>query len=295
MAARRPSLLAVALLAAAALVLASAPTSRAVTYKPYSSYLSEVRPMLTQWEGALEAFQGNNFLVTPDASNTADAPALQGLLSQWFAGLENARGTHFLVTPTTAAIDTTSELHSLLNQWQNALEAWRGSHFLSNPPHPYLTLKPPKFTGTFKLQPRAPDVEAGKRHTIEISWTVPKPNNWRDLRTIDLRVCRRDTLLLVRWKELTNELSLLDPRNGRVLDAGVIGERGGLRAPAAVLSLAKSSVEADGPAARKVALGLNLVFRGSAAGVGCDLSLAASDDLGNRDKFKPAGKIQIDA
>ena len=41
-------------------------------------------------------------------------------------------------------------------------------------------------------------------------------------------------------------------------------------------------------------LSLDLAFRGPAAGVGCDLSLAATDDLGNRDRFKLAGKIEIE-
>ncbi len=42
-----------------------------------------------------------------------------------------------------------------------------------------------------------------------------------------------------------------------------------------------------------VELGLNVAFRAPAAGVECDLSLAATDDLGRKDPFKRAGKISV--
>jgi hypothetical protein len=290
---RRSSAVSILVVIAAFVALAgSSRGATTLTYKSYPTYLGDVRPVLGQWQPALDNFRGHHILLAPDASNTADATHLQGLLNQWYGPLEAEHQSHFLLPPTLEAIDTTPELHSLLNQWQNALENWGGFHYLLEPPGP-LTFGTPTKTGSFKLKPRTPDVGTGERSDYEIAWTVPQPNNWHDLKTIDLRVCRHDTLLIVRWQELTNTLSLLNPKNGHELDSGVVGSRGRLQSPAAKLFLGSSSVEAKGPAARKVRLGLDLAFQRSAAGVQCDLSLAAADDLGIRDPFKLAGKISI--
>lgn len=262
-----------------------------LTYKSYPTYLAEVRPVLGQWYPALEDFRGHHFLTAPDASNTANAAQLQVLLNQWYGGLENEHVSHFLNPPTVAATDSTADLHALLNQWQNAMEAWKGNHFLVEPPAA-LTFGPTK-TGSFSLKPNTPTVAVGERADYAIGWKVPQPNNWHDLKTIDFRVCSADTVLLVRWQELGNTLSLLNPKNGHALDIGEIGSPGRLSSPAAKLNLRSSSVAGNGETGRKVELSLDLAFQRPAEGVECDLMLAAADDLGNRDPFKLAGKIQI--
>ncbi len=281
----------VVVLAASSALIGRAETADALTYKSYSTYLAQVRPVLAQWHPALENFRGHHFLTAPDASNTAGAPQLQALLNQWWGGLENEHGSHFLTQPTVAATDSTADLHALLNQWQNAMEAWRGSHFLLEPPGA-LTVALTK-TGNFSLKPNTPTVAVGERANYEIGWKVPQPNNWHDLKTIDFRVCSHDTVLLVRWRELENTLALLNPKNGHALDIGEIGSRGSISSPAAKLNLRSSSVAGNGETGRKVTLSLDLAFQRPAEGVECDLMLAAADDLGNRDPFKLAGKIRI--
>ncbi|MGH2838844.1 MAG: hypothetical protein ACRDJY_10945 [Thermoleophilaceae bacterium] len=139
------------------------------------------------------------------------------LLRQWWGGLEARRGTHFLTEPTGSNTHSTGELHQLLNQWQNALEAWRGTHFLVEPPAPLTIGSLPTKTGAFGLSPKRADVTVGDRFAYEIEWTVPRPNNWHDLRTIDLRVCGKGGVLWVRWTKLKNTLSLLNPSTGKVV------------------------------------------------------------------------------
>lgn len=278
-------------LALAAFLLLRPPPAEAVTAKSYSAYLNDARPVTHQWWGGLESWQGHHFLNEPVASNTENASEENELLRQWWFGLEAKRGSHFLNEPVGSNMDSTSELHSLLNQWQNALEAWRGSHFLNEPPSPFTNFLPQK-TGTFGLTPKRAAVRPDRSFTYRVKWTVPRPNNWHDLRTIDLRACRSSSVLRLRWTELTNTLSLLN-RRGRVVATGRIGAARQLRSRTAIVSLAGSSTKASGPTSRSMTLGLALRFRGAAKGRDCAVELAARDDLGNRDGFKPAGRLRV--
>jgi hypothetical protein len=265
-------------------------SAQALTVKSYSTYLGEVRTRLAQWQPAIDQFRGHHILLVPNASNTADAAALQSLLNQWWGALEQERGFHFLLAPFADRTDSTEDLHALLNQWQNAIEAWRGSHFILEPPSPYAVESAPTKTGTFTLKPKTPTVEVGERVDYEIGWKVPKPNNWHDLKTIDLQVCGDHRLLLVRWTELENTLYI---RDGRTVAAGEVGDDKTIQIPTAEVELESSSVTGNGETGRKVTLVIDLTFKQRAAGTECGLLLRAADDLGNRDPFKVAGKIRI--
>jgi hypothetical protein len=277
---------------ATVVLLAAAATADAAT-KSYSTYLGEMRPVVHQWWQGLENWQGVHFLTEPLASNTENAAEVNQLLRQWWDGLEARRGTHFLSEPVGSNTDATGELHQLLNQWQNALEAWRGTHFLQEPPSPLTISSISTKTGEFGLTPTRAEVMAGDRFSYQIGWKVPRPNNWHDLRTIDLRVCGKGGVLWVRWTELGNTLSLLNPTTGRVIAKGPVGERRRLKSPNAVLALGASSVTGSGETGRSMTLELALTFRPPTEGVECGVKLAAKDDLGNRDGFKRAGRIEI--
>jgi hypothetical protein len=283
-------------LASAATLLVRPADAEAVVSKSYSTYLNEARPVAHQWWGGLESWQGGHFLIEPLASNTENATEVDQLLHQWWGALEARRGGHFLFEPVGSNTDSTAELHQILNQWQNALEAWRGSHFLLEPPSPFSSsLTPSKETGTFELTPRRATVLVGHRFGYEIEWTVPRPNNWHDLRTIDLRVCGKGGVLWVRWTELKNTLSLLNPRTGRVVAKGPIGARRRLRSRNVVLALGASSITGSGETGRRVTLDLALTFRRWTVGRNCGVRLAAKDDLGHRDGFERAGKVKLRA
>lgn len=281
----------VLLLALAPALLMRPAAADAAFYKSYSTYLNEARPVAHQWWQALEAWQGQHFLIEPVASNTENAAEVQQLLRQWWGPLESRRGVHFLSEPLASNTDSTSELHQILNQWQNALEAWRGVHFLLEPPTPFRDLIV-RNTGAFGLTPKRAAVRAGHPFSYKIAWTVPRPNNWHDLKSIDLRVCRKDAVLWIRWSELRNTLSLLDPK-GREISKGRVGASRQLKSRTAGLSLAASSTRANGATGRRVVLRLGLTFRRATKGLECGVELAARDDLGNRDEFKRAGRIKI--
>ena len=279
-------------LACAATLLPRPDTAEAARYRSYSSYLSDARPILHQWWQGNEAWYGAHFMLEPTSSNTENAAELQQILNQWWGGLEAHHGSHFLLEPTADATDSTPELHQLLNQWQNAIEGWRGSHFMLEPPNPFQTLVVTS-VGRFDLSPRRTAIAPRKRLQYDVGWTVPRPKNWHDLDTIDLRVCGKGGLLWLRWSELRNTLSLLNPRTGRKLAKGNIGADRVLKSRDATLRLAHSSTSASGPTSRSMTLELNLAFRSSARGSDCGVELAATDDLGNRDRFKPAGRLKV--
>jgi hypothetical protein len=288
----RTTVVVLLLVALAATLVVWPSTARALTAKSYSVYLGETRPVLRQWWQGLENWQGTHFLVEPVASNTENASEVQQLLHQWWDGLEARRGSHFLNEPVGSNIDSAPELHQLLNQWQNAIEAWRGSHFLQEPPSPFSSFTVTK-TGSFGLTPKRAAVRPGRRFSYEVRWTVPRPNNWHDLRTIDLRVCRSGAVVWIRWRELTNTLSLLSSRGRRVIARGEVGASRVLRSPTVLLSLADSSTTGSGETGRRVTLELALRFRARMRGRECGVQLAARDDLGNRDGFERAGRIRI--
>ena len=175
------------------------------------------------------------------------------------------------------------------------MEQWRGIHFLREPPSPFLAGSTPTKTGVFGLTPKRAAVLAGRQFSYEIAWRVPRPNNWHDLRTIDMRVCGKGGLLWLRWTELKNTVSLLNPRTGRVIAKGRVGASRRLKTRNAILALGKSSIAASGETGRSMSLKLALTFRAPSAGRECRLSLAAKDDLGNRDGFERAGRLGIRA
>jgi hypothetical protein len=288
----RASVAAVLPVALAATLVIWPSTAEALTSKSYSVYLGETRPVLRQWWQGIESWQGGHFLVEPVASNTENASEVQQLLRQWWNGLEARRGFHFLNEPVGSNVDSASELHQLLNQWQNAIEAWRGLHFLQEPPSPFSNFTVTK-TGSFRLTPARAAVRPGRLFGYAIRWTVPRPNNWHDLRTIDLRVCRRGATVWIRWRELTDTLSLLSPRGRRTIARGQVGASRVLKSPNVVLSLRDSSTVGSGETGRRVRLELGLRFRARMAGRVCGVQVAARDDLGNRDRFRRAGRLRI--
>jgi hypothetical protein len=269
------------------LVIASAPHAAITTY---SGYLADVQPTLDQWWNALESWQGHHFLLAPLPANTDTGSEMAALLGQWWSALEAKRGFHFLLQPTLGAIDTKAELYQVLSQWQNALEAWRGFHFLLEPPAPPTISK----TGTFRLTPRHAAVQVGESFTFELVWTVPDRRGWRDLDTIDIRICGDENpVLSVRWDELSNTFSVFDGEAGQFSTPAVPGSNTTLQGDGAVLLLADSAAEGSGPEGTSVTLTLSLVMTPAAAGRSCAVEAAATDDLGNEEPFKRAGKIDV--
>ncbi len=71
------------------------------------------------------------------------------------------------------------------------------------------------------------------------------------------------------------------------------GSNNRLETPSATLYLAQTSVVAAGPTSPTVTLNLALSFKPSAAGRTYTVEVAASDDAGHEDAFKPAGTLTV--
>jgi hypothetical protein len=281
-------LLAVSVVALLFLLPAARPAAALTT--TYVDYLKQVQPTLHQWWTALESMRGFHFLLEPRTDNTDTANEMAALLGQWWTALEGWRGAHFLIQPSLGAIDTRSEIYQVLNQWEDALEAWRGLNFLQEPPIPPIPTK----TGTFELTPRKASVVVGEPFTHTVVWTVPPHRGWRDLETIDVRICSGESpLLLVRWEEPGNTFSIFDPAAGVFSPPALPGTNVTLETEHASLLVAESSAEGSGPEGRTVTLTLTLVAKPSAAGLRCDVEVRATDDLGAQERFRQAGRLSV--
>lgn len=177
-------------------------------------------------------------------------------------------------------------------------------------------------TGNFQLSPADARVRAGDELLYTLVWTVPEGEAWRDLSAIDLRLRDGDhTALHLRWEEASNTFSLCRVGNGRRdadgdgdsedddssgFRAGDVDDRrlhcGQAELPGsdvvrgtglAKFHVAESSVVGSGPSGAEVTLILPLSFTQRAAGRSFDVELAASDDLGHRDRFVKATEVRV--
>lgn len=179
--------------------------------------------------------------------------------------------------------------------------------------------------GGYALSPDRATVDLGDKIAFDLVWTVPQPEVWRNLQSLDFRVGGPKGLW-IRWDEASNTFSLCqkaskgpkDPKGpADLLDDDAAAEdpatddpRGpgvqcGLGAtpgsptilgtPAAQLYLAETTVQGSGPTGQDVALHMVVSF-------GPDLKaphtykveLAAADDLGHQDKFVKASSIRVE-
>jgi hypothetical protein len=151
-----------------------------------------------------------------------------------------------------------------------------------------------KGTGSFSVDPDDAVVAADKAQALAFSWVVPEPQNWRVLRTMDLRIRdENETILSLRWDEASNRFAEFDAVTGTVGHAFAAGSNRRLVTPAAQLYLADTTVVPGGPDAPDVTLNLALAFKPSVAGRTFLIEVAASDDLGNQEEFVPVGTVTV--
>ena len=154
--------------------------------------------------------------------------------------------------------------------------------------------------GTSELAPVDVTVAADELLRYQFTWTVPEPENWHDLESLQLRV-RNDegTVFWLLWDEESNTFSVFNDAAGRFGRAFPAGSPARLQTPYATLHLGASSVEVvnsalgRGAASPGVMLTLALTFKPSAAGRTFTVDVAGSDDSGNDDPFVEAGRITV--
>jgi hypothetical protein len=149
-------------------------------------------------------------------------------------------------------------------------------------------------TGSFSIDPAEASSVVGQVLNYAFTWAVPAPQNWRALRTMDLRIRDdQETILWVRWDEARNTFGLYDEGTRKVVPAFEPGTSGRLSTPAVALILAETSISPGGPAAPDVTLNLALEFKPRAAGRTYIVEVAATDDLGNQEDFSQAGTLIV--
>ena len=151
--------------------------------------------------------------------------------------------------------------------------------------------------GSFAISPQNARVPAETPVNYSLSWTVPPPEVWRNLKTIDLRFRKGNQIpLWLRWDEAANTFSLCqatDDGNTVCGPGASPGTATFLETPDAEVSLANTSVIGSGPTGPSVILNLGITFKGKAAGHLYDLEVAATDDLGNQDDFTPGTSVHV--
>lgn len=167
-------------------------------------------------------------------------------------------------------------------------------------------------TGSFDLSPAQTSLRLGEKTSLNVDWTVPAHEVWRDLSTIDVRLRgAHDTAIWVRWDENSNLFSLCQrvpnsaaqrvngdddapPSQGAHCGPGALpGSQVILATPYALLHLADTSVKGSGPLGQLVTLKLALTMIGKSAGHDYKVELAAADDFGNHDRFVRAGELSV--
>jgi photosystem II stability/assembly factor-like uncharacterized protein len=122
--------------------------------------------------------------------------------------------------------------------------------------------------GTGVLSPASGSGDVGQPTTIQLTWTVPSGQVWRDLEYVELKLSGASGIGL--WArfipgEPASDFALLDD-NGNIVAEGSPGTNGVLDSPTATLDLANSSFAAAGPTSPTVAVNLVVIFKPSTAG-----------------------------
>ena len=123
-----------------------------------------------------------------------------------------------------------------------------------------------RLLGTGNLTPSDGGSAVGEPTTFSLTWTVPSPQVWRDLKYLDLRLADDQSIGL--WARFIpgnpSALALLDG-NGNIVSEGVPSGAGMLDSPTATLDLAHSSFEASGPTSPTVTVNFTVALKPSAA------------------------------
>jgi hypothetical protein len=151
-------------------------------------------------------------------------------------------------------------------------------------------------TGSFGINPEQASSAVGEVFPLAFSWIAPEPQNWRVLRTMDLRIRdENETILWIRWDQATNRFAVFNSAAGKFGPSFEPGRPNRLESSTATLLLNETYVVPGGPDAPDVTLNLALVFKPKAAGRTYAIEVAASDDIGNQEDFAPAGTLVVAA
>jgi hypothetical protein len=153
----------------------------------------------------------------------------------------------------------------------------------------------PSPLGSFDLTPSFDtSVSVNQPLNYAYSWTVPAPENWHDLKFLDLRF-RDDAgiALWVRFDEVSQTFSVFDPASAQFGLNRPAGSTNSLQTAWAQLRLSDASVVGSGPTGPSVTLNLPLTFSTQAAGHAYTVEVSASDDQDQESDFTQAGTLIV--
>lgn len=127
-----------------------------------------------------------------------------------------------------------------------------------------------------------------------VQWTVPDPESWRSLATLDIRlVDEAGEILEVHWDQTANTFTAFDPHTGRTSPAVAPGSPVRFETPAVVLLLRDTAVVPSGPTEPTVLLNLALQFEPQAAGRTFNVEARALDDSGGVQGWDFVGSLTV--
>jgi len=142
--------------------------------------------------------------------------------------------------------------------------------------------------------PFAASAQARTETIYGVQWTVPDPENWHSLSTLDIRLINdAGEILRVRWDEATNTFSEFNPQTetfGRSVQPGS-GVR--FQGSDVALLLDDTQVIGSGPSGPSVLLNLALEFKSGSGGSTFAVEVKAVDDQGGVQGWDEVGAISV--
>jgi hypothetical protein len=151
--------------------------------------------------------------------------------------------------------------------------------------------------GTAEGIPADTTVRVGDDTVYGVEWTVPDPENWHSLDSIDIRLIdaedAEDEILRVRFDEATNTFSEFNPHKEEYRKPGLPGSSEKFESSAVTMFLKNSEVIGSGPDGPSVQLNLQLNFKPKAAGRTFTVQVLATNDSGIDQGWESVGEITV--
>jgi hypothetical protein len=141
-------------------------------------------------------------------------------------------------------------------------------------------------------------VQVGEKTSYSVQWTVPEPESWHSLDSLEVRLVDVDgedeaDILQFRFDEASNSFSRFHPHLGRFGPPVQPGSHARFESPDVALLLHGTEVIGTGPTGPSVTLNLALRFKPESAGRTFVVEMKAADDSGSVQGWDQVGRITV--
>ena len=141
-------------------------------------------------------------------------------------------------------------------------------------------------------------VEVGEQTSYSVQWTVPEPESWHSLESLEVRLVEvdgedEDEILQFRFDEASNSFRRFHPHLGLFGLPVHPGSHARFESPDVALLLRDTEVIGTGPTGPSVTLNLALRFKPKAAGRTFVVEMKAADDSGSVQGWDQVGRITV--